>query len=69
MPEFVNENTLVIVSSFSGNTEETLEALKMAQEAKAEIACITSGGKLAEIARNKGYNLIILPTAFSLEQC
>jgi glucose/mannose-6-phosphate isomerase len=65
LPEFVNENTLVIVSSFSGNTEETLEALKKAQEANAEIACITSGGKLAEIARAEGYNLIILPTAFS----
>jgi fructoselysine-6-P-deglycase FrlB-like protein len=33
MPKFINENTLVIVSSFSGNTEETLEALKVAQEA------------------------------------
>ena len=65
LPEFVNEKTLVIVSSFSGNTEETLEALKKAQEANAEIACITSGGKLAEIARAEGYNLIILPTAFS----
>jgi len=65
LPAFVNENTLVIVSSFSGNTEETLEALKKAQEANAEIACITSGGKLAEIARAEGYNLIILPTAFS----
>ena len=65
LPEFVNENTLVIVSSFSGNTEETLEALKKAQLAKAEIACITSGGKLAEIAKTKNYNLIILPKAFS----
>ena len=65
LPSFVNENTLVIVSSFSGNTEETLEALKKAQEANAEVACITSGGKLAEIARAEGYNLIILPTAFS----
>lgn len=65
LPAFVNENTLVIVSSFSGNTEETLEALKKAQEANAEIACITSGGKLADIARAEGYNLIIMPTAFS----
>ena len=65
LPAFVNENTLVIVSSFSGNTEETLEALKQAQTLNAEIACITSGGKLAEIAREKNYNLIILPKAFS----
>ena len=65
LPTFVNENTLVIVSSFSGNTEETLEALKQAQSVNAEIACITSGGKLAEIARENNYNLIILPKAFS----
>ena len=65
LPKFVNENTLVIVSSFSGNTEETLEALKVAQEANAEIACITNGGKLAEIAKENNYNLLILPKAFS----
>jgi glucose/mannose-6-phosphate isomerase len=65
LPAFVNENTLVIVSSFSGNTEETLEALKIAQSVNAEIACITSGGKVAEIAKENNYNLIILPKAFS----
>ena len=65
LPSFVSENTLVIVSSFSGNTEETLEALRVAQDKNAEIACITSGGKLTEIAKEKGYNLITLPEAFS----
>ena len=65
LPKFVNENTLVIVSSFSGNTEETLEALQSAQKANAEIACITSGGKLAQIANDNNYNLLVLPTAFS----
>jgi len=65
LPSFVNENTLVIVSSFSGNTEETLEALKDAQACNAEIACITSGGKLSEIAKQNNYNLILLPKAFS----
>ena len=65
LPKFVNENTLVIVSSFSGNTEETLEALKSAQKANAEIACITAGGKLAQIANDNNYNLLVLPTAFS----
>ncbi len=65
LPNFVGQNTLVIVSSFSGNTEETLEALNVAQEKNAEIACITSGGKLTEIANDNGYNLITLPEAFS----
>ena len=53
------------VSSFSGNTEETLAALKIAQDKKAEIACITSGGKLADIAKENNYKLLVLPLAFS----
>jgi len=65
LPAFVNEKTLVIVSSFSGNTEETLEAMKIAQNKKAEIACISSGGKIIEIAKEKGYNTILLPGCHS----
>ena len=61
IPNYVNENTLVIASSFSGDTEETLSALEVAMEKGAEIACITSGGKLLEIAIEKNYNHIILP--------
>lgn len=61
IPNFVNEHTLVIASSYSGNTEETLFALKKCQAKGAEIACISSGGKLTEIAREKNYNLISIP--------
>jgi glucose/mannose-6-phosphate isomerase len=64
IPAFVNESTLFIASSYSGNTEETLSALKLAQEAGAEIACITSGGKLAEIAQENGYNCILIPGGY-----
>lgn len=65
LPAFVNEKTLVIVSSFSGNTEETLEAMQLAEEKGAEIACISSGGKVIEIAKEKGYNYILLPSCHS----
>ncbi len=61
IPSFVSEKSLVIASSFSGNTEETLMALEQAQQKGAEIAMISSGGKILEIARNNGYNHIILP--------
>ena len=61
LPHFVNENTLVIASSFSGNTEETLAALSIAAEKGAEIACITSGGKMLDIAISNNYNHIIIP--------
>lgn len=62
IPAFVNQNTLVICSSYSGNTEETLEMLAQAEAKGAEIACVTSGGKLQEIAKVKNYNLITIPS-------
>ena len=61
IPAFVGEKTLVICCSYSGNTEESLEMLEQAEAKNAVIACITSGGKLAEIAQSKNYNHIIIP--------
>ena len=64
IPAFVNENTLAIVCSYSGNTEESLEMLNQAQSKNSEIVCITSGGKLAQIAQEKNYNNIIIPGGY-----
>ena len=61
IPSFVNENTLVIVSSYSGNTEETISAMQLAIERKAQIACITSGGKVKELAEKNNFDLIVIP--------
>ena len=61
IPNFVNENTLVIANSYSGNTEETLYALEKCQARGSEIAVITSGGKLKTIAEENNYNKIIIP--------
>jgi glucose/mannose-6-phosphate isomerase len=60
LPEYVNENTLFIASSNSGNTEETLTALDEAIDKGAEIACVTSGGKVMEVAKSKKLNLAVL---------
>jgi glucose/mannose-6-phosphate isomerase len=65
LPEYINENSLVICSSFSGNTEETLEAFEKAMAKGAEIACVTSGGELLELAIENKLNYIQLPTAES----
>jgi glucose/mannose-6-phosphate isomerase len=65
IPGFVNDSTLVIASSFSGNTEETLFALESAEIRGAEIAIISSGGKIVELAKAKGYNYITLPSGDS----
>ena len=56
----MNEHTLVIANSYSGNTEETLYALEKCQARGAEIAVITSGGKLKALLKKK-YNKIIIP--------
>lgn len=61
IPAFVNENTLVIISSYSGNTEETLEAMHQAINAKAKVCCITSGGTVQSIAKEKGLDCILVP--------
>ena len=65
LPEYINENSLVICSSFSGNTEETLEAFEKALAKSAEVVCVTSGGKLLELAIANNLNYIQLPTAES----
>lgn len=51
LPFFANENTLVVASSYSGNTEETISALNDAIKRKCQIVCITTGGKLEELAK------------------
>lgn len=50
IPNFVNENTLVLAISYSGGTEETLSATKKAIEKNANVVCITVGGELEKIA-------------------
>ena len=61
IPNFINSDTLVIVSSYSGNTEETLSALKKCIQKNAEIAIITSGGKLKSFAQKNNLNHILVP--------
>ena len=61
MPAFVDRNSLVIISSYSGNTEETLEAYEQAVERKARVLCITSGGEVAERAKKLNHQTIFIP--------
>ncbi len=61
LPAYVGSTTLCIVSSASGNTEETLSALEAAEAKQALIVVIAGGGKLADIARAKHYPLFLLP--------
>jgi len=53
LPNFVGPKTLVVISSYSGDTEETISSLAEAQARSSQIFIVTSGGKLADIARSQ----------------
>ncbi len=64
IPAYASNKTLFIASSYSGNTEETISALREAEAVGAHIVVITSGGALQETATKKGYPLALLPSGF-----
>jgi glucose/mannose-6-phosphate isomerase len=65
LPEFVGKNTLVIVSSYSGNTEETISAHKDAIKRKARVLCISTGGEIAKTAKKLKQSWIQIPPGLS----
>jgi glucose/mannose-6-phosphate isomerase len=65
LPKFVGKNTLVIVSSYSGNTEETISAHKDAVKRKARVLCISTGGETAKTAKKFKQPWIQIPPGLS----
>ena len=61
IPGWVSESTLVVACSYSGNTEETIEAVKAASERGAKISVVTSGGLLSEMANDHGWPIVVMP--------
>ena len=61
LPGFADENTLAVISSYSGNTEETLSAFKEARERNCRILCITSGGEVERIANDNNIDVLKIP--------
>lgn len=64
LPAFVGRETAVFALSYSGNTEETLSAVKDAERSGASVVCVTSGGKLKETAEAKGYPAYLIPPGY-----
>lgn len=58
-PAFVGPETLVFAVSFSGNTEETVEAATQVAERSGRLIVVAAGGELAELAT--GWNAPVLP--------
>ncbi|MFK8036718.1 MAG: bifunctional phosphoglucose/phosphomannose isomerase [Crocinitomicaceae bacterium] len=61
IPAFVNEKTLVIAASYSGNTEETLMAVEACITKGAKIAVISSDGSLLEMAKDNNWLHYVVP--------
>lgn len=64
LPYYVNESTLVIISSYSGNTEETLSLYIQAVEKHAVILAITTGGILKELAEENNVQVYLSEPGF-----
>jgi glucose/mannose-6-phosphate isomerase len=68
-PAFVNQNTLAIICSYSGDTEETIQVLHEAAAKNPQVVVITSGGKAKEWAEKNGAGLIIIPGGMPPRSC
>lgn len=60
-PDFVGKQSLVIISSYSGNTEETTASYNDAIKRKAKIFCITSGGEVERMAKKYKHPYVKIP--------
>jgi glucose/mannose-6-phosphate isomerase len=68
IPGFCSNLSLVIASSYSGNTEETLSAVTMAAKKGAKIVAVTSGGELLKLAKKKKWPVLKVPEGFPPRQ-
>jgi len=61
LPSFVNEKTVVLATSYSGNTEETISSFKQALQKGCLIFAISSGGELEKLSKQKGIHHLKVP--------
>ena len=64
LPKFIGAKTLVVLNSYSGNTEETLSMFEEAKTAGTTILIITGGGKLKELANANNLKTYDLPGGY-----
>lgn len=64
LPGYAGASTLLIASSYSGNTEETISALTDGIKRGCRIICLTTGGTILEMAKTNNLSYVLLPTGF-----
>ncbi len=65
LPAYVNETTLILLSSYSGSTEEVLNCAKLALEKKAKITAVANGSSLEEFVENHNLPSYIFDAKFN----
>ncbi len=61
LPKYINQKTLLIVISYSGNTEETINCYRQGLRIGCPMLVIASGGKLKQLAEKQGADFINIP--------
>lgn len=69
LPGFVGRQSLVIICSYSGNTEETVSAMKQAIKKGAFIVCVTSGGEIERMATENNIPCFLIPGGMPPRAC
>ena len=69
IPSFIDKDTLLFVSSYSGNTQETLSAYEQAKQKEAKIIALTGGGKLKDLAEKDNIPIIPIPPSGMPPRC
>lgn len=64
LPAFVDRRTLLVAISYSGNTAETISSLEQGIAGRMPVLCISSGGKLSQIARKHGLPFLQIPSGY-----
>ena len=62
LPAWANSSTLIICSSYSGNTEETISILEKAKSLGAKVIGITTGGVLESLCKNYSFDFVNIPS-------
>jgi len=64
LPSFVDEETLLIVVSYSGNTEETLSAAREGLKRESKVVAISSNGELEKMCKKERFVFLKAPTGY-----
>jgi len=64
IPPFLDRSSVLVASSYSGQTEETLSAFREGRKRTSHLLCITTGGQLAALAQRHKVPCILIPAGF-----